>query len=128
MRRNWELANQGADDEVALTIAPDVEWHHNTGLGSPLEVIYHGREEVLALFRAIRESFGMLRFEVEEVREVSAGEVLSLGYLHAEGRGSGAATATPFGAVTEIRDGLAVRQRFWMSRDAALAAAGVRAD
>jgi len=52
--------------------------------------------------------------------------VPTLGYLHAEGRGSGAAAATAFGAVTEIRDGLAVRQRFWMDRDAALAAAGLK--
>jgi ketosteroid isomerase-like protein len=28
-RRNWELASQGADDEVARHLAPDVEWHHN---------------------------------------------------------------------------------------------------
>ena len=126
MRRNWELANQGADDEVIRSLAPDVEWHHNVGLGSPMEGVYQGREEVRALFRAIRVSFGMLRFDVEEVREFSAGQVLSLGYLHGEGRASGAAAATPFGAVTEIRDGLAVRQRFWMSRYAALAAAGLK--
>lgn len=126
VRRNWELASQGADDEVARLLAPDVEWHHNMGLGTPMEGIYHGREEVRAFFRAIRESFEVLRFEVQEARELSAGEVLSLGYLHVEGRGSGAAAATSFGAVTEIRDGLTVRQRFWMSRDAALAAAGLK--
>jgi ketosteroid isomerase-like protein len=125
-RRNWELASQGADDEVARHLAPDVEWHPNIGLGSPMEGIYHGREDVLALFRALRESFGMLRFELEEVRDLSSGEVLSLGSLHAEGRGSGAAATTSFGAVTEIRDGLAVRQRFWMDRDAALKAVGLR--
>jgi ketosteroid isomerase-like protein len=124
-RRSWELASLGADDEVALYLAPDVEWHHNIGLGTPMEGIYHGREEVLAFVRALRESFGTLRFEVAEVRELSSGEVLSFGQVHAEGRGSGAAVTTPFGAVTEIRNGLAVRQRFWLDRDAALEAAGL---
>jgi ketosteroid isomerase-like protein len=80
-RRNFELVSQGADDEVARRLAPNVEWHHNIGLGTPMEGIYHGREEVLALFRTLRESFGMLRFELEEVRDLPSREVLSLGYL-----------------------------------------------
>jgi ketosteroid isomerase-like protein len=125
-RRSWELASQGADDEVARYLAPDVEWHHNIGLGTPMEGTYHGRDEVLAFVRALRESFGTLRFEVEEVRELSSGEVLSFGQVHAEGRGSGATATTPFGAVTEIRNGLAVRQRFWLDREAALEAVGFR--
>jgi ketosteroid isomerase-like protein len=125
-RRNFELVSQGADDEVGRYLALDVEWHHNVGLGTPMEGIYHGREEVLALFRALRDSFGMIRFELEEVRDLPSGEVLSLGYLHVEGRGSGAAATTPFGAVTEIRDGLTVRYRFWMDQSKALEAVGLR--
>jgi ketosteroid isomerase-like protein len=120
-----ELASQGADEEAVRLLAPDVEWHHNIGLGTPMEGVYHGRAEVLAVLRTFRESFGALRFELEEVCDVSPDTVLSLGYLHVEGRGSGAAVTTPFGCVTEIRDGLAVRQRFWVNRKAALEAAGL---
>jgi ketosteroid isomerase-like protein len=125
-RRNWELWSTGADDEVARQLAPDVEWHHNIGLGTPLEGIYRGREEVLELSTAIRDSFGLARVEIEDVRDLSSTEVLVLGSLHLEGRGSGAAVTTPFGAVTEIRDGLTVRQRFWTDRDKALEAVGLR--
>jgi ketosteroid isomerase-like protein len=125
-RRTWELWNQGADDEVARRLAPSVEWHHNVGLGTPLEGIYRGRKEVLELFRAIRDSFGVARFDLEEVRDLSSTEVLVLGHLHVEGRGSRAAGATPFGAVMEILDGLGVRQRFWTDRSKALEAAGLR--
>lgn len=125
-RRNFELWNQGADDEVARQLAPDVEWHHNVGLGTPLEGIYRGREAVLELFTAIRDSFGVASFEVEEVRHVSSSEVLVLGRLRVEGRGSGAAVTTPFGAVMEIVDGLAVQQRFWTDQSKALEAAGLR--
>jgi hypothetical protein len=57
-RRNFELVSQGADDQVARRLASNVEWHHNIGLGTRMEGIYHGREEVLALFRTLRESFG----------------------------------------------------------------------
>jgi ketosteroid isomerase-like protein len=126
VRRNFELWSAGADDEIARQLAPDVEWHHNVGLGTPLEGIYRGRAEVLGLFDAIRDSFGVARFELEEVRDLSATEVLILGHLHVEGRGSGVAVTTPFGAVMEIIEGLATRQRYWTDRSRALEAAGLR--
>jgi ketosteroid isomerase-like protein len=126
MRRTWELWSRGADDEISRQLAPDVEWHHNVGLGSPLEGIYRGREEVIDLWAAIRDSFGVTRVEIEDMRDLSSTEVLVLGTLHLEGRGSGAAVTTPFGAVTEILDGLAVRQRFWTDQGKALEAAGLR--
>jgi hypothetical protein len=78
------------------------------------------------LSAAIRDSFGVARVEIEDVRDLSSTEVLTLGSLHLEGRGSGAPVTTPFGALTEILDGLAVRQQFWTDRDAALKAAGLR--
>jgi ketosteroid isomerase-like protein len=126
VRRNFELWGRGADDELARQLAPDVEWHHNVGVGTPLEGIYRGRGQVLELFDAIRDSFGVANFELEAVRELSSTEVLALGRLHLEGRGSGAAVTTPFGAVMEIVDGLAVRQRFWTDQSKALEAAGLR--
>jgi ketosteroid isomerase-like protein len=125
-RRNWELWSKGADDEVVRQLAPDVEWHHQIGLGTPLEGIYRGREEVLELSTAIRDSFAVARVEIEDVRDLSTTEVLVLGSLHLEGRGSGVAVTTPFGAVTEVRDGLAVRQRFWTDQGKALEAVGLR--
>ena len=69
-RWNWELWNQGADDELFRQMAPEVEWHHNIGLGTPAEGIYRGREDVLDLSTTIRDSFGVARFEIEEVRDL----------------------------------------------------------
>ena len=126
-RRNFELWGRGEDDELARRIAPDVAWHHNVGMGTPLEGIYRGRGQVLELFNAIRDSFGVAQFELEELRELSSTEVLALGRLQLEGRGSGAAVATPFGAVMEIVDGIVVRQRFWTDQSKALEAAGLPA-
>jgi ketosteroid isomerase-like protein len=126
LRRNFELWDRGADDELARQLAPDVEWHHNVGVGTPLEGIYRGRAQVLELFNAIRDSFGVAIYELEDVRELSSTEVLALGRIHLEGKGSGAAVGTPFGAVVEIVDGLVVRQRFWTDQSKALEAAGLR--
>jgi hypothetical protein len=98
----------------------------HVGLGTPLESVYPGREEVLKLLAAVRESFGVVGFEVEEVRDVSGTEVLTLGRLLVEGRGSGAAVSTFFGAISEVVDGLAVRQRFWTDQGKALGAVGLR--
>ena len=126
-RRAWELWNQGAaDDEIARRLAPDVEWHDQIGLGTPAEGIYRGREEVLKLSATLRDSFGVARVEIEDVRDLTPTEVLVLGTMHLEGRGSGAAVTTPFGAVTEVLDGLVVRQRFWTDQTRALEAAGLR--
>ena len=125
VRRNFELWDRGGDEELARQLAPDVEWQHNVGVGTPLEGIYRGREQVLELFNAIRDSFGVAIYEVEEVRELSATEVLALGRLHLEGKGSGAAVTTPFGAVMEIVGGLVVRQRFWTDQNKALEAVGL---
>jgi ketosteroid isomerase-like protein len=125
-RRAWELWNEGADDEVALLLAPDVEWHHQIGLGTPLEGVYRGRQEVLEMFAAFRDAFDVARIELEEVRDLSSVQVLVLGHLHLEGRGSGLAVTTPIGAVTEVREGLTVRQRFWSDQGKALEAAAVR--
>ena len=126
VRRTFDLWSRGADDEFVRNIAPDVEWHHNIGVGTPLEGVYHGRSQVLGLFDTIRDSFGVGYFELEEVRDLSTTEVLALGQLHLEGRGSGAAVVTPFGAVVEVVDGLAVRQWFWTDQSKALEAAGLR--
>jgi ketosteroid isomerase-like protein len=125
-RQTWALWSEGADEEVARRLAPDVEWHHQIGIGTPAEGIYRGREEVLQLSAMIRDSFGVIRVEIEDARDVSATEVLTLGTLHLEGRGSGAAVTTPFGAVTDVLDGLAVRQRFWTDQSKALQAVGLR--
>ena len=126
VRRTFELWDRGADEELARQMAPDVEWHHNVGMGTPAEGVYRGREQVLEMFEAIRESFGVAQFELEEVCAISSTEVLALGRLHLKGRGSGAPATTSFGAVMEIVDGLAVRQRFWLDRSRALEAAGLR--
>ncbi len=116
------------DDTGALdSLAPDVELHHNIGVGTPLEGIYRGHAEVRKLWADIRESFGEARFDVERATEHD-GRVLVLGTLRLVGAGSGAVGDTPFGLVTEVEHGIGTRQSLWSGDQAmarALAAVGL---
>ena len=119
-RRSWELWSEGADEEVARQLGS------RRGVAPPGRPRYSDGGHLPGAgggTRAVDSDSRLVRCgpsEIEEVRDLSSTEVLVLGSLHLEGRGSGAAVTTPFGAVTEILDGLAVRQRFWTDQSKAL--------
>ncbi len=122
--RSMEAFSDG-DYEAALGyFAPDAEWEHNLGLGTPMEGTYRGHAEVRQLWDRLLEAFEDARFEIEDVRDLGD-EVLILGRLSTRGRGSGAAVDTPFGVIGKVREGLVVRQRFFIDRSKALEAVGL---
>ena len=123
-RRSLDAFNAGDYDAALGFLAPDVEWEHNIGLATPMEGTYRGRAQVRELWDRILEAFEDAHFEVDEVRDIGD-EVLVLGRLSTRGRGSGAAVGTPFGSVSEVRNGLIVRQRFFMDRSKALEVVGL---
>jgi ketosteroid isomerase-like protein len=123
-RRSLDAFNAGDYDAALGFLAPDVEWEHNIGLATPMEGTYRGRAEVRQLWDRILEAFEDAHFEVDDGRDLGD-EVLVLGRLSTRGRGSGAAVATPFGSIGEVRDGLIVRQRFFVDRCKALEAVGL---
>jgi ketosteroid isomerase-like protein len=86
---------------------------------------YRGHEGVRTLLRRTAEVFDQFRYEVDEW--VEAGEsVLALGRIRVRGAQSGA-TGTQSGAfVIQVRDGMVVSYRSYLSREEALAAAGLR--
>jgi ketosteroid isomerase-like protein len=132
-KENVELVVAGlerwssGDETGALeSLAPDVEFHHNVGLGTPLEGIYRGHAGVQQLWADIRESFSEARFEVESASEHD-GLVLVLGTLRLRGSGSGAVADTPFGLVTEVKHGVGKQQFLWTGDQArALEAVGLQ--
>jgi ketosteroid isomerase-like protein len=115
------------DDAGALEmLAPDVEHHHNIGLGTPEEGIYRGHAELRRLWAVFRESFPEARFDVERATEHD-GRVLVLGTLRLVGAGSGATADTPFAYVAEVEHGVGTRLFLWAGDQAtarALAAVG----
>ena len=117
--------NSGDETGALESLAPDVEVHHNVGVGTPLEGIYRGHAGVRKLWVDIREAFADARFEVERATEHD-GRVLVLGSLRLRGSGSGAAANTPFGLVADVEHGLARRQFLWTGDQAqALEAVGL---
>ncbi len=117
--------NSGDETGALESLAPDVEVHHNIGLDTPLEGVYHGHAEVRKLWADIRESFAEARFDIERATEHD-GVVLILGTLRLRGTGSGVVADTPFGLVAEVEHGLAKRQFVWTGdQSSALAAVGL---
>ena len=120
-----ERWNSGDEAGALESLALDVEVHHNVGLGTPLEGVYRGHAEVQKLWADIRESFSEARFEVERASEHD-GLVLVLGTLRLRGSGSGVVADTPFGLVTEVKQGLGTQQFMWTGDHArALEAVGL---
>ena len=122
-----ERWSAGDENGALQSLAPDVEHHHNVGVGSPLEGIYRGHAGMRELWADIGESFAETRFDVDRATEHD-GLVLVLGTLRLRGSGSGAAADTPFGLVTEVEHGVATRQSLWTGDQAtarALAAVGL---
>jgi hypothetical protein len=116
----------GGDPAGALEIlAPDVELHHNIGLGTPLEGVYRGRDGVQGLWAEIGESLEVHGLEVERAFE-HRGRVVVLGTLRMRGSGSGADATTQLGVVSTVEGGLVTRQDLWTGDQArALEAAGL---
>ena len=101
------------DEAGALEqLSPDVEHHHNVGLGTPEEGIYRGHTELRGLWAVFREAFQEARFDVERATE-HGGFVLVLGTLRLVGAGSGATADTPFALVAEVERGVGTRQFLW---------------
>jgi ketosteroid isomerase-like protein len=125
VRRSLAAFNDG-DYEASLShFAPDAEWEHNVGLGTPMEGTYRGHAALRDFWNRLFEAFEDAYYEIEELRDLGD-EVLILGRLSTRGRASGAAVDTPFGAIADFREGVVVRQRFFMDRSRALEAAGLR--
>jgi ketosteroid isomerase-like protein len=120
-----ERWSSGDETGALELLAPDVEHHHNIGVGSPLEGIYRGHAGMRKLWADFRESFAEARFEVDRATEHD-GLVLVLGTMRLRGAGSGAMADTPFGFVAEVEHGVGKRQFLWIDQARALEAVGLR--
>lgn len=80
-----------------------------------------GRES----FAAVGDSLSDFKLELERFVDAGPDEVVVCAHYTARGRGSGVPVGGEHGYVWTIRDGVAVRFRWFQSHDEALAAAGV---
>jgi uncharacterized protein len=123
VRRNAEAFARN-DYETVLAEAPDdVEWV--IAEDHPDARTLRGREEIAAYLRDWRETLDDLRYDIDEV--IDAGEsVVCLGSVTGRpGQGAPAVTVA-VATVTDFRDGVSVRTREFLDRNAALEAVGLR--
>lgn len=122
VRRIYSAWESGGDPRDSGLLAEDIEWMN------PDEAVDPGTRRGVAAFgaaaAAVSDAFDDARIQFE--RFIDAGdEVVVVGTLHGTGRGSGIEVERRQGYVWTIRDGLAVRFRWFNDPAKALAAAGI---
>ena len=87
---------------------------------------FNGHEGLRQLFAAWHEAWGEIEYSYDELIEAGEDSVISVVTRHAQGRGSGAEVERPFALLWTLRDGKVIRVVWFLTRDDALEAAGLR--
>ena len=92
---------------------------------SGIEGVFVGHEGVRKFFADTRQNFEVFQLQHDDVREIGDDHVLSVGTVHARGRGGGVEIEIPFASVTTFRDERASRWEDFRERHLALKAVGL---
>ena len=119
--RSLEAHNAGDVEGVLLCFDPEIELIPMRSLldGSS----YHGHEGYRRFIRDVREEWGRVWLEPDEVRDLGD-RVLLLGRFHGHGQASGVDFEAPAAWTFELRDGRIARLRAYSTQEEALAAVG----
>ena len=117
-------AYAGGDIEEMLTyIDPDGELH-SAIVGGAEGNTYRGHAGFRRWYADSMESFAELRIELTEFRDLGD-RVVAFGHIHGRGRESGLEVDSPTGWLFKLRRGKVVQANGFLSRTAALEAAGL---
>lgn len=127
VRRGWEAfkaigGERGVDAYFDEMCADDIVSEDFPEL--PDRAIYLGREGVLQRYRNFVESWEDIGFEPIEFIDSGDDSVIVVVAMSGHGEGSGVPLDGPAVFLYDLRDGRIVRDRAFMSRSQALAAAG----
>jgi ketosteroid isomerase-like protein len=117
VRRIHERWSRG--ESVRDLLADDMEYVNPTYAVEP------GTRIGAKTFGIVRETYPDFQLNVERLVDTDGDDVVVLGHYTASGGESGVPLTGEHGYVWTIRDGLAVRFKWFQSHDEALAAAGV---
>ena len=124
VRQALEAFRGGDLDEMLSFLDPEIELHSAIVSGAEGNV-YRGHDGYRSWYRDSFESFATLDNEWTEFRAVGDDRVLALGRVRAKGRESGVEIDSEIGFVFTVRGGKAVKAEGFLSREGALAAAGL---
>jgi ketosteroid isomerase-like protein len=117
VRRIYEA--WGREDSARDFIAADIEYVN------PEYAVEPGTRRGRKSFAAVRDSYEDFELRIERIIDAGEEDVIVLAHYTGTGRGSGVPVAGEHGYLWTIRDGLAVRFRWFQSHQEALEAAGV---
>ena len=117
VRRIYEAWDR--EESARDFIAADVEYVNPSYAVEP--GTRHGRES----FSVVRETYEDFKLEIERFVDAGEEDVVVLAHYAGSGRASGVRMAGEHGYVWTIRDGAAVRFRWFQTHEEALDAAGV---
>lgn len=121
-RRAQEAYNEGDWDAVLATMNPNVVT--DTTRAGPDGEIYRGHEGAKRFWRMLRDVFGSLRNEPEEIID-NGDRLFTRIRQRSTGRASGAMTEDVIYQIITIDKGKATRAQFFRDRAEALEAAGL---
>jgi ketosteroid isomerase-like protein len=132
-QENVEIFSRGTEAynarnvEAFLELAhPDVEWHPAAlqALTGAEAGVYRQHDGMRRMFREVDESLAVAEIEWSEIRDLGE-RIVAIGRLRTCGRGSGAETDTPVGAVVDFADEKVLRVQSYFDPATALEAVGL---
>jgi len=117
VRRIYEAWER--NESAGEFLAEDVEYVN------PEYAVEGGTRRGRASFRVVRETYEDFRIRIDRFIDAGGDDVIVLGHYTASGAGSGVSLEGEHGHIWTIRDGAAVRFRWFQSHREALDAAGL---
>lgn len=114
--------NEGAFEDWKAMHHPDVVVMPPEGF--PESEPSADREAWFTQAMRLTDSWEEQRIDIEDVEELSGGRVLATFCWITKGKDSGIRLDTPMACITTVRDGMIVRQEFFLDRGEARRAAG----
>ena len=125
VRGVYEALDQREIDQFLSYFAPEMEVDFSDSVG-PFRAVYRGHAELKTLWESFFEAWANIQWEVDELRDLGAGRVLTTTDVIARGHGGGIPTTQHRAVIWEIRDGQIRRVKFFPDKQAAFEAAGLR--